>query len=367
VRGRNELTKFIEPMNSKERVLKAFNHEQTDRVPFMYRDVPEVRQRLKKDLNIATDDELFEQLNIDFRWVGPKYVGPEQNLENGYRKDFWGVEWKYTRFNDDAGYWNEVDHPLKDIHTVEELENYPWPQLEWWDFSGIEAQCDKYAEYAIMTEPGIASPAIFQSPIQPLLGVERSLMEPLMNPAFFQSLIQKILDFQIPFIEKMMKAGNGKIDFFRIGDDFGTQQGLLMDTETWKMYIQPAFKQMADTAKKYGARYYQHSCGAIRDLIPHLIETGVDVIDPIQVKATGMIPAELKAEFGDRLVFSGGVDEQDLLPHGTPEEVKAGVEQLISDMGMNGGLFVGPTHNFQDDIPTANILAMYEAAKNFKW
>ena len=354
-------------MKAKERVLKAFNHEIPDRVPFMYRDVPEVRERIKKDLNLASDDELFEHLDIDFRWVGPKYVGPKMELENGNKRDYWGVEWKFTQFKEGAGYWNEVDHPLKDAQSIEDLENYQWPQVDWWDFSEIEADCDKYADYAIMTAPGIPSPAIFQSPIQPLLGVERSFMEPLMNPEFFEALIQKILDFQIPFIEKMMKTGNGKIDFFRIGDDFGTQQSLLMDTETWKYFIQPAFRQMADTAKKYGARYYQHSCGAIRDLIPDLINTGVQVLDPIQVKAERMIPAELKADFGDRLVFSGGVDEQELLPHGTPKEVKAGVKQLLDDMAQGGGFFVGPTHNFQDDIPTENILALYEAAKEWKY
>ena len=354
-------------MNSKERVLKALNHEITDRVPFMYRDVPEVRDRIKRDLKLKTDDQLFEYLDIDFRWVGPKYIGPKQEIDEHHKKDFWGVEWKFTKFNDNAGYWNEVNHPLAEAQTIEDLENYQWPKVEWWDFSDIEAQCDKYADYAIMTAPGIPSPAIFQSPIQPLLGVERSLMEPYMNPEFFAALIKKILDFQVPFIEKMMKAGNGKIDFFRIGDDFGTQQGLLMDNDTWKQYIQPAFMQMADTAKKYGAHYYQHTCGAVRDLIPDLIDTGVEVLDPIQVKANRMVPAELKAEFGNRLCFSGGVDEQDLLPNGTPEQVKEEVHKLLDDMAPGGGFFIGPTHNFQDDISTENIVALYEAAKEWRF
>lgn len=210
-----------------------------------------------------------------------------------------------------------------------------------------------------MTSPGIASPGIFQSPIQPLLGVERSLMEAYMNPEFLQKLIEKILDFQIPFIGKMLKSANGKIDFFRLGDDFGTQSGLLMDIGMWEEFIQPAFKKMNAVAQKYGAHYYQHSCGSIRDLIPSFIETCVEILDPIQVKATGMVPAELKAGFGDKLCFSGGVDEQELLPHGTPEEVKREVNNLLDDMARGGGFFMGPTHNFQDDIPTANILAMY--------
>lgn len=93
------------------------------------------------------------------------------------------------------------------------------------------------------------------------------------------------------------------------------------------------------------------------------MEAGIEVLDPIQVKANGMIPADLKADFGDKLCFSGGVDEQDLLPHGTPEEVKIEVKNLLDDMAHGGDFFMGPTHNFQDDIPTANIIAMYEVGK----
>ena len=339
--------------------------QKTDRVPFMYRDVPEVRERLKKELGLNSDEELFRYLDIDFRWVEPEYKGPNLELPNGHKKDIWGVEWKYTKFTKKAGYWNEVDHPLKNAQTIEDLEKYDWPQLDWFDFSKLENECDKYLDYAIMTAPGVASPGLFQTPIQLLIGVERSLTEFYINPGFLKALIDKILQFQIPFIKKMMESAKGKIDFFRIGDDFGTQQGLLMDIDTWKQFIQPGFQKMAGTAKKYGAHYYQHSCGSIRDLIPSFIETGVEVLDPIQVKADRMNPAELKKEFGDKLCFSGGVDEQNLLPHGSPEEVKAGVYQLLNDMAPGGGYFLGPTHNFQDDIPTENIVAMYEAAKMF--
>ena len=127
-------------MTSKERVLKALNHEEPDRIPFMYRDVPEVRERLKWDLSLNSDN----------------------------KKDIWGVEYKYTKFNENAGYWNETGHPLKDAIDPKILDDYPWPQLDWWDFTELEKTCDEYEDYAIMTAPGIASPGILQSPIQPL-------------------------------------------------------------------------------------------------------------------------------------------------------------------------------------------------------
>lgn len=131
-------------MLPRERVLKAFNHKEPDRVPFMYRDVPEVRERLKKDLGVATNDELFEKLDIDFRWVAPEYTGPELKLNNGHVMDIWGVEWKYTKFSDGAGYWNEVIHPLAEAQTSEDLEKYSWPRLEWYDFSKLESEGDRY-------------------------------------------------------------------------------------------------------------------------------------------------------------------------------------------------------------------------------
>jgi uroporphyrinogen decarboxylase len=164
----------------------------------------------------------------------------------------------------------------------------------------------------------------------------------------------------------MFEAAEGRIDFFRLGDDFGTQRGLLVGPDLWRARIGPALKTMADTAKTYGAYYYHHSCGAVRELIPDLIAIGVDVLDPLQVKAAGMDPAALKRDFGEQICFSGGVDQQELLPRGTPGDVRAGVHRLLDAMARDGGFFIGPTHNFQDDIPTANILALYDAARDWK-
>jgi len=327
----------------------------------MYRDVPEVRERLKRELKLDTDEELFQYLDIDFRWVEPVYTGTTPMLSNGHKKDIWGVEWKYTRFSESAGYWNEVFHPLAGTYDPEALDDYPWPTVDDWDFSGVENLCDQFSEYAIMTAPGIASPGIFQYPVQNLIGVERSFTDLFMYPQFMEKLIEKVLEFHLAFIDKLFSSAGGKIDFFRIGDDFGTQRGLLMDIETWKIFFQPAFKAMADRAKRYGAHYYQHSCGSIRDLIPHFMQAGVEVIDPLQVKASGMDPEELKSEFGHLITFSGGIDEQELLPHGTPEMIRKEVRRMVGIMSPGGGYFLGPTHNFQDDIPTENILAMYEA------
>jgi len=198
------------------------------------------------------------------------------------------------------------------------------------------------------------------------VGVEKALIDMAIHPAFFHALTQRIMDFLAPFVDRMLEAAGNRIDFFRVGDDYGTQKALLIGPRHWRTFIHPALKQLAGIAKGHGASFYLHSCGAVRELIPDLIETGVDVLDPLQVKATGMIPAELKRAYGEQICFCGGVDEQELLPRGTPEEIRAAVHQLLDTMCDRGGFFLGPTHNFQDDIPTENILAVYRAAKEWR-
>jgi uroporphyrinogen decarboxylase len=353
-------------MKSRERVLSALNHEQPDRVPFFYRDVPEVSERLIRDLGLKNREDLLRFLDIDFRWIEPRYIGPPlHDPECDMRRDIWGVSYKYVRFNEADGYWEPIERPLLDCHDPEQLEDYPWPKLAWFDFSQVQQDVLAYADYALMTAPNYSSPGIFQCPIQTLIGEERSFTDLALDPEFIHALVRHALDFQIPFIERLFSAAKGKIDFFRIGDDFGTQRGLLMSRDMWRTFFREPLRQMADTARAHGAYYYQHSCGAIREMIPDFIDIGVDVLDPIQVKAQGMIPSELKAEFGDRLCFSGGVDEQELLPNGTAQEIRQAVFALLDDMAIGGGFFLGPTHNFQADIPTDNIVAMYEAAREW--
>ena len=355
-------------MTHRERVLMALGLSEPDRVPFFYRDVPEVEARLLRDLGLQNTEALLEHLDIDFRWVAPEYTGPPLAGEDaGLQRDIWGVEYRYSRFSDGAGYWEVSRHPLADATDPGELKDYCWPSMDWFDFSALAGQAMACEEYAIMTSPGFASPSIFTSTILPLVGLEKCLIDIAMNPEFFRALVEHVLDFLRPFADRMLDAADGRIDFFRIGDDFGTQRSLLIGPTHWREFIQPGLRQLAEIAHSHGTHVYLHSCGAVRELIPDLIETGVDVLDPLQVKAAGMDPAELKRDYGEKLCFSGGVDEQELLPQGTPAEIKSAVHRLLDTMAPGGGFFVGPTHNFQDDIRTENIVAMYEAAGEWKY
>ena len=353
-------------MNHRERVLTAARHEEPDRVPLFYRDVPEVEERLLRDLGLADRDALLEHFDIDFRWIGPEYIGPPLDDPDGRtRRDIWGVTYRYVE-TETGGHWEHVDRPLEGVDDPAALDDHAWPTLDLFDFSVIREQVARYDDFALMTLGGPASPGIVLTMID-LMGIERAMMDMVANVPFFEALAERICAFDVALAERIFEEAGDRLDFYRMGDDFGTQRGLLFGVAQYRERVMPFLKRMAAPAKRHGARYYHHSCGAIRPLIPSLIETGVDVLDPLQVKAADMDPRALKAEFGGRLCFSGGVDEQELLPRGTPEDVRRGVRALCRVMAPGGGFFVGPTHNFQSDIPTANIVALYEAARECRY
>jgi len=349
-------------VTAKERVLRTVHRENTDRVPLFYRDVPEVDGRLRRDLNLKTRDELLEYFHIDFRWIAPAYVGPDLgDPESGQLRNIFGIEY-VRREGGHGGYLEPEVFPLAHVEDPAELDDYQWPKLEWYDFSALGDQLERYRDYAIMTAPGVATSPGVLSVIQDLFGMEKTLVDMYLNPILWKKTSDKIMEFNTAFIRRLYETAGSRIDFFRLGDDYGTQRGLLFGPDQWKEFIQPTLREMTSVPKQHGSLYYHHTCGGVRDLIPLLIETGVDVLDPVQVLADGMDPAQLKNDFGDRLTFSGGIDEQHILPNGTPEEVKAEVLRMLQLLGQGGGYFLGSTHNFQEDIPTKNICAMYAAA-----
>jgi len=355
-------------MNPRERVLTALGRAEPDRVPVFYRDVSEVGARLIRELGLRDREDLLRFFEVDFRWIGPDYVGPPlEDAQSGVKRDIWGVPHKYMSFSETAGYWEVESHPLENCDDPNDLDDYQWPSLDWFDFSTLKDQVAGYDDFAIMNAPDYSSPGILQCPIQKLVGDEKGLIDMAANPDFFDALVSRIQEFQLPFVDRMLSAAGGRIDFFRIGDDFGTQRALLISPEMWRRRIQPALRALVDVAICHGAHCYLHSCGAVGDLIPDFVDTGIEVLDPVQVKAAGMEPKSLKAQHGDKMCFSGGVDEQQLLSKGTPRQVREGVFQLLDDMARGGGFFVGPTHNLQDDIPTENIVAMYDAARNWSY
>ncbi len=245
------------------------------------------------------------------------------------------------------------------------MEDHPWPKVEWFDFSVMEEQFRRSEGYAVMSAPTVyCSPGVL-TVVQDLFGMEKTLIDMYATPELWHATAEKIMEFNRAFLKAYLDAAAGRMDFYRIGEDYGTQRGLLFGPDHYREFLKARNVELTSLAKTHGCHYYQRTCGSVRELIPDLIEAGVEVFDAIQVLADGMEPEALKRDFGDALCFSGGVDEQELLPNGTPAEVRDGVFRLLDVMAPKGGFFLGSTHNSQEDIPTDNIVAMYEAGKEY--
>ncbi|MFC1713407.1 uroporphyrinogen decarboxylase family protein [Candidatus Poribacteria bacterium] len=317
-------------LSSKERVLMAINHEETDRVPMDYWAWAEVNDKLREQLSLEDYDELLDYLGIDIRVVRAPYVG-------------------------ESGYWDG----LRGAKTVEDLEKCELPDPDMFDYSNIERLCDKYSYYAVMG--GAWSPVFCTA--SGLIGMETLMVKTYEEPEFVKLFLEKITDLFYEQSVRIFEVANGKMDIFFIGDDYGTQRGLIMCEEDWDEFYAPHMAKLFSLAKDFGLKVMLHSCGSVSKLIPRLIELGMDALDPIQTRAANMEPEMLKAEFGDSITFHGGLDTQHILPFGTVEEVRAESKRLIEIFGEGGGYIFGPSQEFLPDIPLENILAMYEVGR----
>jgi uroporphyrinogen decarboxylase len=190
-------------------------------------------------------------------------------------------------------------------------------------------------------------------------GIENFLMDMAGAPYFAKALLTKIIDKNMVMLENILAAP--EIDGVLLGSDWGSQRGLLMSPNVWNDMIRPGEQREYDLVHSYGKDVWIHSCGSIEPIIPSLIEMGANVLNPVQPEAMDI--ARLKADYGSRLTFWGGVSTQDLLPNGTPEQVKAESRRIRKMMSEGGGYIFGPSQDLQDDVPLANIQALLEVAR----
>lgn len=355
-------------MQNKERVLKTLNHEQADRVPFFYWAVPEFTEKMMHHLGLSDRDALLDYLDVDFRTVEPAYVGPDLITgTNGeaVKKDIWGVGYRLVGHGD-LKYWEACHFPLQGVTDLTALDDYPWPTVDLFDFSVLDAQFAKYKEYATMTAPGFSSPGLFRI-VQRLIGREGFLDVLMYHPKFFKALTQRVADFYLEFIERFFAVAGDRLDFIRVADDFGGHDGLIVSNEIWEEVVRPVFERYLEIPRKHGTHLYLHSCGGVRKLLPEFISLGADVLDPIQTRAAGMAPEGLKKDFGPLITFCGALDEELLLRQATPRRVEQGVKDLLEVMAPGGGFILGPSHKIKVETPVENVMAMYKAAGQWRY
>jgi len=251
---------------------------------------------------------------------------------------------------------------LAGVKDAGELAAFAWPQPEWWDAATLADEIkalDAQGSYAIGLEEFGDPGGIFEIAWY-LRGMEQFFMDMAVQPDIPYEIMRHVARFYTGMLERVLAAAGERLDLIWTSDDIAYQHGMLMSLSSWRDLIAPHHERFNRRVHELGSRVMYHCCGAVRPFLPALIEIGVDVLDVLQFSADQMDPQEIKASFGDRLCFHGGVDVQTTLPQGGQEEVRRVVRQRIDVLARGGGYILAPTHNIQIDTPPENILAMYE-------
>lgn len=351
-------------MNSKERVLTAFAHQQPDRVPIDYAANPGIDGRLKAwyGLDAADDEELRQVLGVDFRHVGAPYVGAPLHPPVPDRQvDMWGIRRRWIE-HESGGYWDYCDFPLQQA-TLDEIAAWPMPSPDDFDYTQVAAQCRQMQAWCVYA--GDAG----QGDLINSTGMIRTMSQVLIDlisddPAGLCYMDRKI-GIQLEVLYRTLEAARGGIDLLWIGEDLGTQIGPLISLSLYRRHLRPRHQKFVDLARHFNIPVIIHCCGSSSWAFEDFIEMGIDAVDTLQPEAHNMAPAYLKQQFGDRLAFHGCISTAGPVASGTVQETIEHVRQMLEVMMPGGGYALAPTHMLQDNSPTENVVAMYQAAQQY--
>ncbi len=369
-------------MTPRARIELAINHKEPDRVPLDIGSTAnhftnglffKLKQHLGiqgTDINMRPDEsaayyneELLEALGGDFRhlFLMPPDTADWTPDEQGVTTNEWGFQKKNVN-----GLVEIINAPLKGA-TIDDLEKYNWPNpYDPGRVRGLKARAVHLyhnTDYAIATRA--VSHGFFELSYE-LRGFEQFLMDLHVDKSFANALMDKVLDIHMKLHEVLLKDIGAYVQIVEMADDYGMQTDMLMSPKVWREFIKPRRKELIAFVKTLApkAKIFHHSCGSIYRIIEDMIEIGVDILNPVQPLATGMDSLTLKKEFGDRLCFHGGIDEQLALP-GDPELLVQEIQTRIDAFAPGGGYIIGPTSNIQDDTPVENVLLYIKTAKEY--
>ena len=319
--------------------------------------------------NVVLDEKVCQRLGIDFRWIVPHWVGVrdvEIDGGPGY-VDMWQTPHKWT---DVGQYYAIHNQPLDQENlTLEQIESFAWPDpRNPAKFEGLREQARYWYETTdyVVGADGIKV-GILQTASQ-IRGYDKLFIDFGLNPAMAHAFLDKISELIDEMYRQYMRAVGPYIQVVVITDDQGTQNSLMVSPKMFREFIKPRLRSQIEAIKGEAphVKLLMHCDGAIVRIVEDLIEIGVDILNPIQPVVNGLEDTfALKEQFGDRVCFHGGIDVQQVLPKANVEEVRREVARRSYDLGRGGGYILAPCHNINVDIPTENIVALFEAAQEF--
>lgn len=373
-------------MTSRERVLAALNHQEVDRIPidlggthnstmctgayenfkaFLGVDAP--TDELSKAFEIIKMDEaVLNQLPVDTRslFIKPAARSRTRWLDERTFIDEWGVTYRQPEN------WPQFDmiaHPLAEA-SIDDLDSYDWPDVE--DEGRYAGLRDEARDLSENTDYAVTSTALDTTVFDRswiLRGMEQFLVDMLLDPEFALALMEKVAQIQYRRHERFLDEVGPYIDAIMISDDMGVQNGPLVKPTLYRKMVKPFHRRYVQLVRERSdAKIIMHACGSLVDLVEDYIEMGVDALNPMQVSAAGMSPANLKERFGGRMAWWGGIDSQNVLPNGRPEDVRQAVRETLDIMRLDGDYVLGAVHNVQDDVPPENVWGMLDEAANYR-
>ena len=349
-------------MTNREWIQAALAHDEPPAVPYNFMFTPPARARAESLFGSPIEDAL----NLPLRTTGTKSIKPlySDPVQFGPTvRDEFGVVWSTTPI--DRG------SPIGPVLTEPDLSHYKFPDpTSAYRFEDIGAWCDaNRSNYRIIWIGDLWERATF------MRGMEDLLLDLRAHPAFVEALLRGIADGILATMDVLFGGADIPVchdrrqeclrpfefDGVALSDDYGTQNAMLMSPADWRRLVRPLVREIYAKAKSHGKAVFHHSCGNILPIIPDLIDAGLDILHPIQPEA--MDGVKLKREFGNRLTFCGGLRTMDVLPRGTPKDVREEVRRLKRELGRGGGYILEPGITIQDDVPSANLEAMIDEAR----
>lgn len=386
-------------MTGKERLCTALNHAEPDRIPYdlgattvttitkkAYTNAMQLRG-LRPEFNeleidpisqiVSPSEENLRYLKADARRIGAqRIVGyPASKRMNGAIEqvtDFYGCDWELDPSKD--LYFNQKTYPLAAYPTLSEGVDKLY-RPDWDDFKNrlwqhLSLQFEQVGDFACVADRHVAG--LTENSLR-IRGYENWYMDTYIDLKGVEDLLEILTEDKLRYWEAVIDWAfeNGKenqIDVISECDDLGSQTSTIIEPDTLRKIVIPRFARIFGYVKKRlpHVKTFMHSCGAIRPLIPDLIEAGLDILNPVQFTATGMELTALKKDFGNDIVFwGGGIDTQSVLNNATPDEVKDSVRRIMDIMAPGGGFVFASIHNVQDDVPPENFWAMWDTLQEY--
>jgi uroporphyrinogen decarboxylase len=354
-------------MNQRENLLSLLRREGYEKAPVEFRLSPPMTEEYKKRAPPGSSYQDF--FEIPWRYIPDGDLGPvdtsrfegyfDCELKPGTRIDYWGVA--HEPGSEAALHMTRMRHPLRGASSPEEILEYPFPDFGEADFSR------QSAEVSSLRARGLASVGFMQRTVWEsswyIRGMEELMLDMMDGDPKATILLDKVTEIATLRAEAYARAG---VDILYLGDDVGTQRGALMSEELYVEWLKPRLKKVIRAAKAIRPELivFYHSCGLATAFIPHLIEAGIDVMNPIQPECMDF--KEIHEAYGDRLTFHGTIGTQVTMPFGSPEDVRREVFKNLEIAGDRGGLFAAPTHTLEPGVPWDNLLAYAKACRDFK-